>query len=169
MVPPGVLAVSAVVGPLRIVVAIVVVWLPLEIAVSPETVVGPLETAVVIAFGASNLGHPKYFASPNVCSFPSCASSVGLVRGVFVGSSIDALSNDAPYSHSSNLMVSLYKKMEPFDSSPNLNYSSASDTIALPTDATTNHCRKRCPHLSQGQHRHSSQVSLPSLEVRQIR
>ncbi len=169
MVPPGVLAVSAVVGPLRIVVAIVVVWLPLEIAVSPETVVGPLETAVVIAFGASNLGHPKYFASPNVCSFPSCASSVGLVRGVFVGSSIDALSNDAPYSHSSNLMVSLYKKMERFDSSPNLNYSSASDTIALPTDATTNHCRKRCPHLSQGQHRHSSQVSLPPLEVRQIR
>ena len=169
MAPPGVVAVNAVVGPLRIAVAIVVVWLPLEIAVLPEIVVGPLETAVVIAFGASNLGHPKYFAPPNVCSFPSCASSVGLVRGVFVGSSIDALSNDAPYSHSSNLMVSLYKKMERFDSSPNLNYSSASDTIALPTDATTNHCRKRCPHLSQGQHRHSSQVSLPPLEVRQIR
>ncbi|MDO8721372.1 MAG: hypothetical protein Q7J31_03990 [Syntrophales bacterium] len=80
---------SAVAGPLRIAVGIVVVWLPLEIAVLPEIVVGPLETAVVIAFGASNLGHPKYFASPNVCSFPSCASSGGLVRGVFVGGSID--------------------------------------------------------------------------------
>ena len=169
MAPPVVVAVSAVAGPLGIAVAIVVVWLPLEFAVLPEVLVGPLETAVVIAFGASNLGHPKYFASPNVCSFPNCASSVGLVGGVFVGSSIDALSNDAPYSHSSTLMVSLYKKMERSDSSPNLNYSSASDTIALPTDATTNHCRKRCPHLSQGQHRHSSQVSLPTLKVRQIR
>src|SRR4030067_1396582 len=125
--------------------------------------------SVVIAFGVSNLGHPKYFASPNACSFPSCSSSVEVVGEVFAGSSIDALSNDAPYSHSSNLMVSLYKKMERFDSNPNLNYSSASYTSALPTDATTNHCRKRCPHPSQGLHRHSSQVSLPPLEVRQIR
>jgi hypothetical protein len=152
-------------GPL----GIVAVWLPFELAVLPEILVGPLETAVVIEFWASNLGHPKYFASPNVCSFASCASSLGLVGRVFVGSSMDALSNDAPYSHSSNLMVSLYKKMERFDSSPNLNYSSASNTIALPTDATTSHCRKRYPHHSQGQHRHKSQVSLPPLEVRQIR
>ena len=54
--PPGVVAVSAVVGPRRIAVGIVVVWLPLEIAVSPEILVGPLETAFVIAFGASNRG-----------------------------------------------------------------------------------------------------------------
>src|SRR5450759_379979 len=125
--------------------------------------------AVVIAFGVSNLGHPRYFASPNACSFPSCSSSVEVVGEVFAGSSIHVLPNDDPCSHSSNLMVSLYKKMERFDSSPNLNYSSASDTIALPTDATTNHCKKKCPHLSQGQHRHSSQVSLPPPEVRQIR
>ena len=117
---------SAVVGPL----GIVAVWLPFELAVLPEILVGPLETAFVIEFGASNLGHPKYFASPNVCSFASCASSLGLVGRVFVGSSIDALSNDAPYSRSSNRMVSLYKKMEHFDSSPNLNYSSANDTIS---------------------------------------
>ena len=166
---PGVVAVDAVVGPLGIAAGIAVVWLPLEISVLPEVVVGPLVTAVVIALGASTLGHPKYFASPNVCSFPSCSSSVGLVGGVFVDSSIDALSNDAPYSRSSNLMVSLYKKMERFDSSPNLYYSSASDTTALPTDATTNPCRKRCPNLSQGQHKHKSQVSLPPLEVWQIR
>ena len=139
MLPSGLVAVTAVIGPFRILIAIVVVWLPLEFAVLPEILVGPLETAVVIALGASNLGHPKYFASPNVCSFPSCASSVGLVGGVFAGSSMDALSNDAPYSHSSNPRVSLYKKMERFDSSPNLNYNYASDTIALPTDATTNH------------------------------
>jgi hypothetical protein len=37
-VPPGVVAVRAVLGPLGIVVA----WLPLELAVLPEGVVGPL-------------------------------------------------------------------------------------------------------------------------------
>jgi len=146
---------------------------PLGIAVFPDFAVELHETVgspwIVPGPGASNLGHPRYFASPNVCSFPSCASSVGLVDGVFVGSSIDALSNDAPYSHSSNPMVFLYKKMERFDSSPNLNYSSASDTIALPKGATTNHRRKRCPHPNQGQHRHSSLVAPPSLEVPQIR
>jgi len=97
-----------------VVVAIVVVWLPLEIAVLPEIVVGPLETAVVIAFGASNPGHPKYSASPNVCSFLSCASSVKLAGGVFVGNPIDALSNDAPYSHCSNLMINFNEYLELF-------------------------------------------------------
>lgn len=169
MVPSGVVAVSAVVGPLRIVAAIVVVWLTFEIAVLPGILVGPLETAVVIAFGASNLGHPRYFAFPNVCSVPRCSSFVGLVGEVFAGSSMDVLPNDDLGSHSSNLTVPFHKRMGPFDSRPNLSHSSVSDTNALPTDATTNHGRKRCPHLRQGQHRHQSQVSLPSLEVWQIR
>jgi len=117
--------------------------------------------------GASNLGHPNCYASPNIRSFPSRANSFGLVGGVFVDNSIGALSNDDPYSHSSNLVLSLHKKMERFDSGPSLNYVSASDTIGLPTDATTNHCRKRCLHLNQGQHRHMFLVSLPALEVRQ--
>ena len=179
--PPVVLAVSVVAGPLGIVVAIVVavllgivvaivvVWLPLDFAVLPESAVGPLETAVVIAFGVSNLGHPRYFASPNACSFASCSSSVGLVGGVFVGSSIDALSNDAPDSHSSNLTVSFHKRMEPFDSGPSLSHSSASDTSVLPTDATTNRRRKRSPPQCQGQSRHTSRVSRPPPVVREIR
>jgi hypothetical protein len=166
---PDVVAVSAEAAPLAIAAGIVVVLLPLEISVLPEVVVGLLVTAVVIVHGASNLGHPRYFASPNVCSFPSCSSSVGPVGGVFVDSSIVALANDAPYSRSSNLVAPLYKKMERIDSSPNLHYISATDTIGLPTDATTNPCRKTYPHLSQGQHRHKSQVSLSPLEVRQIR
>ncbi len=160
----GLLEIAVVVPPLGIAAVIAEVGL-LEIA----SVVPPLGISAVIAFGVSNLGHPKYFASPNACSFPSYSSSAEVVAEVFVGGPIDVLPNDDPCSHSSNLMVSLYKKMERFDSSPNLNYSAASDTIALPTDATTNHCRKRCPHLSQGQHRHTSQVALPPLEVRQIR
>jgi hypothetical protein len=43
--------------------------------------------------------------------------------------------------------------MERFDSSSNLSYTAVSDTSVLPTDATTTHCRKRCPHLRPGQHR----------------
>ena len=119
--------------------------------------------------GLQTLDTPGILLLPMFVLFPAAASSVGLVGGVFVGNSMDALSSDAPYSHSSSLMVFLYKKMERLDSSPNLSHSSASDTIALPTDATTNHRRKRCPHLNQGQHRHSSQAALPPLEVRQIR
>jgi len=120
------------------------------------------------AFGASSLGHPKYYASPNVCPFPSCASYDGFLCCVFFCSASDALSNDASCSHSSSLVVYLYKKMECAYNSPNLNYSDAIDTISLPTGATTNHCRKRCPHPHQGQHRHMSQVSPQPLEVHLI-
>jgi hypothetical protein len=145
-------------GPPVIAIAMVVVWLSLAVAALPEISAEPPETAVAIASGASN-----------VCSFPSCSSSVEVPGGVFVDGSIDAPSNDSPDSHSSNPMVSIHKKMERFDNSPNLNHSFASDTIALPTDATTSHCRKRCPHLRQEQHRHSSQGSLPPPAVRRIR
>jgi hypothetical protein len=44
-----------------------------------------------------------------------------------------------------------------------------SGTIALATDATTSHYRKRNPHLCQGLHRHRFQVSPPPQEVRQKR
>jgi len=166
--------VGAVALPLGIAVLIAEVWPAPELVVSSEVadgvvVAGPLEAAVVIALGASNPGRPMYFASPNVYPFPSCSSFGELVAGVFVGSSIVALPNDAAYSHSSSLRVPLYKKRERFDNGPNPNYSFASDTNALPTDATTSHRRKRWPHRRQGRHRHTSQVSLPSLEVRQIR
>lgn len=163
-----VVAETAVVGTPGVVAVIAVVWLLLELAVLPEILVGPLEMDIVNALGASTLGHPRYFASPNVCFYPRCSSSVVLVAGVFVGSSIDALANDDSCSRSSSLVVSLDKKMEHFDSSPNLNCSSASDTIAHSMDATTNRYRKKFPHLRPGRNRHSSQVSPPSPEVRQI-
>jgi hypothetical protein len=122
-----------------------------------------------IAAEIVNPAHPKYFASPNACSFPNCASSLGLGGGVFVGNSTYALSNDAPYSHSSNPMVCFHKKTGRFDSGSNPNYNSASGTTALPTDATTSHCRKIFPHPSQEPHRHLSPVSPPLPAVRQTR
>ena len=139
------------------------------IAVLPEILVVPFDKAVVIVFGVSNPEHPRYFASPNAYSFPSLSSSVELAAEVFAGSSIAVLPNDAPCSHSSSPRVCLHKKMERFDSSPNLNCSNASDTSVLPTDATTSHRRKRCPHLSQGLCRHSFPAALPYPVVLQIR
>ena len=159
---------SAVVASYLLAVAIVVVLLPREIAASPEILVGPLETAAVIAYGVAIPGHPKSAASPSACSVPSPSSFVEFVGVEFVGSSTDALSNDGPGSHSSNLVVSFYKRTGPFDSRPNLRYSLVSDTSGLPKDATTTHCRKRCPRLRQGRRRHTSQAALLIPAVRQI-
>jgi hypothetical protein len=132
-------------------------------------VAASLETVVVIAFGVANLGHPTFVASPNVYSFPSFPSFVQLVGGLFVGSSTDALSNGDACRHSSRMEVFLYKKMEHFDSIPNLSCSGVSDTNVLATDATTNHYKRRDPSLCQGRRRHTSQAARPTPVVRQIR
>jgi hypothetical protein len=50
---------------------------------------------------------------------------------------------------------------------PSLGYNNVSDTNDLPIDATTNHPRKKGLQQYQEQRRHSSQVSLSPLEVRQ--
>ena len=169
MVPPGVVAVNALAVPLGFAVAIAAVWLFHERAIFPVILVGSLETAAVNAFGVSNPGHPTFAAFPNACSFASCSSSFEAAGGVCAGSSIAVIPTDDSCSHSSNLTVSLHKRMGHFDSRSNLRHSAVSDTSALPTDATTSHCRKRCPHPGQGLHRHTSQAALPPLEVRQIR
>jgi hypothetical protein len=101
----------------------------------PESVVG---VAVVVGV-VSNLGHPKFVDSPNVCSLSNCSSSFEVVGEVFGGNSTDALSIDDSCSHSSNLKVSPHEKMERFYNRPNLSYSVESDTSGLSTDATTNH------------------------------
>ena len=163
------MAVSAVAGPLGIAVAIVVAVLPLERAALPEILVGPLGTAVAVAFGVANLGRPRFVASPNACSFPSPSSSAEPVGAVFAGSSTDALSNDDPGSHSSSLSVSLHKRTGHFDSRPNLSHSTVSDTSVHPTDATTSHCRKRCPRPRQGRRTHTSQEAQSKPVERQIR
>lgn len=118
------------------------------------------DAGAAVVVGIANLGHPKFVAFPNACSFASHSSYVEVFCMVFVRGSIDVLPNDAPCNHSSNLRVSVYEKMEFLDSNPNLSCSALNDTSVLPTDATTSHCRKRCPPPRQGQRRHTSQVSL---------
>ena len=105
---------SAVVGLLGIVVAppgVVVTALVLPLFLVVGAVVASRLTVFAIAFGVANLAHPKFVAFPNVHSFPSRSSSVELVAEAFVDSSIDALSNDDPCSHSSSLRVYLHKKI----------------------------------------------------------
>ena len=166
---PGVVALSAPIGPIRIAVAIVLAELPgIPVGIAAVSV-GPPLTAVVAAFGVSNPGHPRFAASPNACSFARCSSSFELAAEEFAGSSIGVLSNDDPGSHSSNPTVCLNKKRGPSDSRPNPRNSTVSGTSDLPTDATTNHRRKRCPHPYQVQHRHTFRAGRPSSEGRQIR
>ena len=131
--------------------------------------IAPLGMVAVIASGVANPGHPKFVASPNACSVASPSSSVELVAVTFVGSSTDALSSDAPCSHSSSPRVSLHKKTVRCCSSPNLSCSIVSDTNVLPTGATTNRCRRRYPRLRQGQRRHTSQEELSFPAAQQIR
>ena len=151
--------------PLGVVVVPGLVWPRLLVA--GTVVVALLGMVAVIAFAVANLVPPRFAASPNARSFPSPSSSVELVAEVFAGSSTDALSNDGPCSHSSSLRVSLHKKTELFGSSPNPSCSTASDTNVLPTDATTNHDRRRRPHLHQVRRRHLSRAALSTPAARQ--
>jgi hypothetical protein len=123
----------------------------------------------VVVVEVDSSGHPTFVASPNACSFPSSSSSVELVGEVFVGSSTGARTNYGLCSILSNLGLHQNKNLELCYNNPIPGYNNASDTIALPTDATTNHCRKRCPPLSQGRRRHTSQAALSTPVVRQIR
>lgn len=121
------------------------------------------------ATGFSGPGRPTFVASPNSGSFPRCSSSVEVVGEECAGSSIDVLPNGDSCNHSSSRTECWNRKTGHSDSRPNRNYSSANDTSALPTDATTSHCRKICPCLRQERHRHRSQELRPPPEVRQIR
>ncbi|MEN6318200.1 MAG: hypothetical protein ABFD82_05545 [Syntrophaceae bacterium] len=113
--------------------------------------------------------HPMFVASPNACSFPSPSSFVELVGEVFVGSSTGAHTNYGLCSILSNPGPRQNKNLELCYNNPSPGYNNVSDTNDLPMDATTNHCRRRCPRLRQGQHRHTSQAALSTPVVRQIR
>jgi hypothetical protein len=113
--------------------------------------------------------HPTFVASPNTCSFPSSSSSVELVDEVFVGSSTDARPNYGLCNILSNLGLHQNKNLGLYYNNPSPGYNNVSDTNDLPTDATTNHCRRRCPRLRQGRRRYTSQAALSAPVVRQIR
>jgi len=102
----------------------------------------------VVVVEVDSSGRPKFLSFPNVDHFASSSSSVEVVGEESV---------HGPHQN---------KNLEHCYNNPSPGYNNVSDTNDLPMDATTNHCRKRCPHLSQGQHRHTSQGSLPPVEAR---
>jgi len=126
----------------------------------------PVSVAVV---EVDSSGRPMFLAFPNVDHFASSSSSVEVVGEESVHSSTGARTNYDLCSILSNLGLHQNKNLEHCYNNPNPGYNNVTDTNDLPMDATTNHHRKRYPRLSQGQRRHTSQVSLSPQVVRQIR
>ena len=123
----------------------------------------------VVVVEVDSSGLPRFLAFPNVDYYASSSSSVEVVGKESVHSSTGARTNYGLCSILSNLGLHQNKNLEHCYNNPSLGYNNVSDTSDLPIDATTNHSRKRGLHQCQEQRRHSSQVSLPPLEVRQIR
>jgi hypothetical protein len=136
-----------------------------DIAVAFDVLV---PVSVVVAEVDSS-GRPKFLAFPNVDHFASSSSSVEVVGWESVHSSTDARTNYDLCSILSNLGLHQNKNLEHCYNNPSPGYNNVSDTNDLPIDATTNHSRKRGLHQCQVQRRHTSQVSLSPVVVREIR
>ena len=126
----------------------------------------PVSVAVV---EVDSSGRPKFLVFPNVGFFASYSSSVELVGEVFVDNPTDVRTNYGLCSILSNLGLHQNKNLEWCCNNPSPCYNNVSDTNALPKNATKSHSRKRSLHQCQGQRKHTSQVSLLTLVVRQIR
>jgi hypothetical protein len=123
----------------------------------------------VVAVEVGSSGRPKCLVFPNTYHFASFSSSVEVAGWESVDSSTGARTNYGLCSILSNLGLHQNKNLERGYNNPNPCYSNVSDTNDLPIDATTNHSRRTSLHQCQEQRRHTSQVSLSTVVVRQIR
>ena len=124
----------------------------------------------VVLVEVDSSGRPRFLAFSNVDHYASSASSVEVVGQESVHSSNGVRTNYGLCSILSNLGLHQNKNLEHCYNNPSPGYNNVSDTNVLPTDATTNHCRRRCPRLRQGRRKHRSyQASLSHPEVPQIR
>jgi hypothetical protein len=114
-------------------------------------------------------GRPKFLAFPNVDHFASSSSSVEVVDEESVHNPTGARTNHGLCSILSNLVLYQNKNLEHCYNNSSFDYNNVTDTNDLPMDATTNHSRNKDLHQLQEKHRHSSQVTLSPLEVRQIK
>ena len=124
----------------------------------------------VVVVEVDSSGRPKFLAFPNVDHYASASSSVEVVGAKSVHSSTGARTNYGLCSILSNLGLHQNKNLEYCYNNPSPGYNNVSDTNDLPKTATTNHSRNTSlHHHSQGQRRHTYQVTLLTLVVRQIR
>jgi hypothetical protein len=103
----------------------------------------------VVVVEVDSPGLPKFLAFPNVDYYASSASFVEVVGKESVHSSTGARTNYGLCSILSNLGLHQNKNLEHCYNNPSPGYNNGSDTNDLPIDATTNHCRRRCPRLFQ--------------------
>jgi len=108
-----------------------------------------LVSVSVVVVEVDSPGLPKFLAFPNVDYYASSASFVEVVGKESVHSSTGARTNYGLCSILSNLGLHQNKNLEHCYNNPSPGYNNGSDTNDLPIDATTNHCRRRCPRLFQ--------------------
>jgi hypothetical protein len=109
-----------------------------------------------------------FFLFPNIDYHASFSNFVEHVDKESAGSPTDAHANYDLCSIFSNLGLYHNKNMGYIYNKSNPDHNNVSDTSALPIDATTNHPRKRCLHQCQVPRRHTYQVSLSPLVVREV-
>jgi len=122
----------------------------------------------VVGVEVDSPGRPRFLAFPSVDHYASSSSSGEAVGEESVHSSTGVRANDGLCSVLSNLGLHQNKNLELCHNKPNPGYNDMSDTNDLPMDATTSHCRKRCLPVRRGQRRHTSQVPLSAVVVREI-
>jgi len=123
----------------------------------------------VVVAEVDSPGRPKFPAFPNVDHVASPSSSVELVGDESVHSPIGARTNYGLCSIPSTLGPHQNKNWEHSYNNPIPGYNNVSDTNDLPTDATTNHSRKRGLFQSQEQRKHTYREALSTPVVQQIR
>jgi len=136
-----------------------------DIAVAVAVLV-PVSVGVV---EVDSPGRPKFLAFPNVDHFASSSSSVEVVGEESVHGSTGARTNYGLCSILSNLGLHQNRNLGLYHNNATPGHKNVSDTNDLPTDATTNHRKRKGLLLSQAQRRHTYPVSLSPLVVREIR
>jgi len=122
----------------------------------------------VVVEGVDIFRRSIFFLFPNTDYYASLSNFVQDGDKESVGSPTDAHANYDLCSILSNQSLHHNKNMGYICNKSNPDHNNVSDTSALPMDATTNHPRKRGLHQSQGQRRHTYQVSrspLVGLEI----
>ena len=140
-----------------------------QVSVHIHTVFAVSIPVSVVVEGVDIFRRSIFFLFPNIDYYTSLSSFVEDVDKESVDSPTDAHANYDLCRILSNQSLYHNKNMGYIYNKPNPDHNNVSDTSALPMDATTNHPRKRCLHQCQGQRRHTYQVSLSPLVVREIR
>jgi hypothetical protein len=112
---------------------------------------------------------PRFFSLPNIAYYASPSSSCEVVGEESSHDSTGVRTNYGSCSILSTPGPHQNKNLEHYYNKPSPGHNSASDTNALPMDATRNHSRKKCLLLCQEQRTHSAyQAILSPPEVPKI-